>query len=762
MDSINTERSYTEYEVTEPTTDFAIGFDNYSGEDKDAIHVTLDGVNLDDLNYTVVRKNAQIIEVTPAIESGVVRLQRETYIDQAFHTFTAGALFSPKSMDENFAQIRRSQQEVNDGFTFLAENTNGVVAAADAATARANAAADRVEDTDVIQLQSDIVTVQGDVSQLQTDVQTQSLDTGITTTAKFGGVERSQADKNSDTVSIKDFGLVGDGVTDDTAAAQLAIDSGESLHWGNTNDTYLITDTITSTAVRDVFWRSNGASINFLPTTQRAAIFDIELDGNNFTLDNKLKFDGNKKAVSGVKLRNTSDIPSNVLADNIEVTRCYRADQSITGGDGIYIEGLLDAVVLNNPRVVDIGMAAGAGIKSSQGISGITVVRKVSDRSKKPRAISINNPYIEDVYSDDLDYTYDQDGIKVFTDHSQDSVILNETTAVISGGIFKNCLGRSIKSQVEHCIVSGGHFIRTKGFNRGYGNPEIDFQVGGGTVSNIIFSYDTSKASTVVACNAAQSSLAASMAGLATINGVRGYLTNLTERLFSVFSIGTPSNAVTININNIIVSSDSPDSLDYILQIQGEGIPCLNISNVSAPLSRAVSRDVKSSETFYTLTNIENTLSTPCESVKADTPYLCKVSALNCKGFIPFRRIRSADAPPTVQKTDGFVSSGHPSSAGLVRPINLEVGAGATVDLGLHGYSTGVYLLMLSISASADSQAVLAVGGGVVNLLTPSNTITVRSEGSETNDFVVFVSSNRLMLENTTTTGRVVTGLVVG
>lgn len=132
MDSINTERSYTEYEVTEPTTDFAIGFDNYSGEDKDAIHVTLDGVNLDGLSYTVVRKNAQTIEVTPAIESGVVRLQRETYIDQAFHTFTAGALFSPKSMDENFGQVRRSQQEVFDGFVYTTNHVNTTLSDYDA------------------------------------------------------------------------------------------------------------------------------------------------------------------------------------------------------------------------------------------------------------------------------------------------------------------------------------------------------------------------------------------------------------------------------------------------------------------------------------------------------------------------------------------------------------------------------------------------------------------------------------------------------
>lgn len=37
------------------------------------------------------------------------------------------------------------------------------------------------------------------------------FDTGITTTAKFGGVARTQAEKNSDILSIKDFGAVGDG-----------------------------------------------------------------------------------------------------------------------------------------------------------------------------------------------------------------------------------------------------------------------------------------------------------------------------------------------------------------------------------------------------------------------------------------------------------------------------------------------------------------------------------------------------------------------
>lgn len=113
---INNKRSYTEYNITSPTTDFAIGFENYGVGAKDIIEVTLNGVLVESLGYTVRLKNAQVLEVTPAIEAGTVRLQRVTAIDSSFHKFTAGALFTAKSMDENFEQIRHSQQEVKDGF----------------------------------------------------------------------------------------------------------------------------------------------------------------------------------------------------------------------------------------------------------------------------------------------------------------------------------------------------------------------------------------------------------------------------------------------------------------------------------------------------------------------------------------------------------------------------------------------------------------------------------------------------------------------
>ena len=59
-------------------------------------------------------------------------------------------------------------------------------------------------------------------------------------------IKRTLHDKNNDLVSVKDFGAVGDGVTDDTAAFQAAIDSKKSLYIPD--GIYLISSTLTVTA----------------------------------------------------------------------------------------------------------------------------------------------------------------------------------------------------------------------------------------------------------------------------------------------------------------------------------------------------------------------------------------------------------------------------------------------------------------------------------------------------------------------------------
>lgn len=50
-----------------------------------------------------------------------------------------------------------------------------------------------------------------DLSDLVLEVSTQKLDTGVTATAKFGGIARTQADKNAERLTLEDFGAIGDG-----------------------------------------------------------------------------------------------------------------------------------------------------------------------------------------------------------------------------------------------------------------------------------------------------------------------------------------------------------------------------------------------------------------------------------------------------------------------------------------------------------------------------------------------------------------------
>ena len=140
---MNELKSYTEYAVSTPTADFVIGFDFNYGED--AVNVTVDDVPASEAGYTVVYLNETTIRLSPSVPSGVVRLQRETDIDQTDHAYRAGAKFIAQTMDENFEQLRHSQQEVRDGFVKLADDTYEIIDTLEEVGKSAQDAADAAE-----------------------------------------------------------------------------------------------------------------------------------------------------------------------------------------------------------------------------------------------------------------------------------------------------------------------------------------------------------------------------------------------------------------------------------------------------------------------------------------------------------------------------------------------------------------------------------------------------------------------------------------
>ncbi|AGY48011.1 tail fiber protein [Acinetobacter phage Petty] len=143
---MNLKRSFVEYKVTQPTTNFALPFEFVEAEQN--LRVRLNGIDIEDLGYSFLVTNNITVQVTPAIPHGTLSISRETDIDKNLYKFTAGALFEARTMDKNFEQIRHSQQEVRDGFEKLSDATYTIIdtlqdvgqAAQDAADAAEQAA----------------------------------------------------------------------------------------------------------------------------------------------------------------------------------------------------------------------------------------------------------------------------------------------------------------------------------------------------------------------------------------------------------------------------------------------------------------------------------------------------------------------------------------------------------------------------------------------------------------------------------------------
>jgi hypothetical protein len=182
--------------------------------------------------------------------------------------------------------------------------------------------------------------------------------------------------KLRDVVSVKDFGAVGDGVTDDTAAIQAAVtfarvQGGESrkLYWPR--GTYKITGTITLGTNQSVEF-DPGVTVNFVaadplntPLFVAANQSKVYLNGNGATLngtrgtvagqgagdaffiygsDNVVirNFVINNFATDGIEITgdNTGSGPcSNILIENCYVNNCRRNGMSIISARGCVVIG---------------------------------------------------------------------------------------------------------------------------------------------------------------------------------------------------------------------------------------------------------------------------------------------------------------------------------------------------------------------------------------------------------------------------------------
>ncbi len=223
---LNQKRSYTEYNVTTPTAVFAVGFKFF--DYRDNLNVTLNGIDITTVGYNFVLSASDVVTVNPPIEAGILRISRETGVDKNVHAFSSGAIFNATNMDENFEQIRHSQQEVRDDFEFLEYNVLSVVEAARDAAELANDATDLANDAaqeayDAAAQVNDKISYQ-DLNDAIAATQHNSMQGRDTAEAHPASaisdasgktqqqINDAQTIKNTYVLDLRDFGYIGDDV----------------------------------------------------------------------------------------------------------------------------------------------------------------------------------------------------------------------------------------------------------------------------------------------------------------------------------------------------------------------------------------------------------------------------------------------------------------------------------------------------------------------------------------------------------------------
>ena len=302
-----------------------------------------------------------------------------------------------------------------------------------------------------------------------------------------GAAIRSVQARLRECVYASDFGAVGDGVADDTAALKAAFQYAIPLNRPVVlRGTYRVTGSLeTGTPVRSAgelhIVCDGSVRINVdAASTAFTYLFWLYVDpaGSNFSVTGgSLRIDCADKCANAFYLRHLSASTLGTISFECPVT-ILNCKQNAVSGDasGISIFGNWDRIDINDATIIGVSRTATSGV-----CRGITA--SVGNGGE----CTIRRPYIKDILY--VAGGFDADGIGLAGPPGADANLdFRAGRFVIENGTFIDCTGRAIKSQCSNTTVIAPYVYR-KNYVGFASSVDIDFQFGNGIVLAPVFEY---------------------------------------------------------------------------------------------------------------------------------------------------------------------------------------------------------------------------------------------------------------------------------
>ena len=320
--------------------------------------------------------------------------------------------------------------------------------------------------------------------------------TGITfTQSGSGAVARTIDSKLKDVFSVKDFGAVGDGVTDDKNAIQTALNamfgftgiSSGTIYFPY--GTYKINTAVSATVNKDIKLLGDNATIKHGGTVGAGSFLTLNGATHYIHLENII-FDGDSRTSRIFQSYSSAQSTARILINNCQFLNTFApGPPSESVSLGCYIEGGFKSVTLTNSLFKNILRAPGG--LTGGGCQAFCVVNRDAEPTYA-EWVNVTNNVFENILTGtsggDTSKNSDADGVVLFGGRTY-GVNTIPASSIVANNKFTNCQGRSIKIQGDEATITGNQiYCNVRSIARG--SAHINPQIAVGNVSNNLIHFD--------------------------------------------------------------------------------------------------------------------------------------------------------------------------------------------------------------------------------------------------------------------------------